>query len=125
MTFRQIRITGLDGADYEDKVEDLARRRQDGPLQLSGETDRVYYQSGVVTVHDPVLGRRLVVEKSGSAATVTWNPWADKGAALADVAQDEWATFVCVEAANVREAAVVIPPDSEHTLHAGFRVETD
>jgi len=38
-----IRITGLEGAEYLDKVGGgSARRRQDGPVTFAAETDRIY-----------------------------------------------------------------------------------
>src|SRR5690606_23979067 len=73
----QAAVTGLDGAHYFDKVLQTDAR-QDGPITVSGETDRVYTSTATVLVHDPVLGRTLQVEKSGSPTTVVWNPWVEK-----------------------------------------------
>jgi len=64
-----------------------------------------------------------VVEKAGSATTVVWNPWAAKARALADLGDDEWPRFLCVETANVHDDAVTLAPGARHALRAAIRVE--
>jgi D-hexose-6-phosphate mutarotase len=54
-------------------------------------------------VDDPVLDRRLVIEKRGSATTVVWNPWHEKAAAMADLGGDVWPWMLCVETANAAD----------------------
>lgn len=117
----RVRLEGLDGATYLDKVASAARGRpvsevQEGDLLLPGEVDRVCTTTGQVLVHDPVLGRTIEVEKDGSATTVVWNPGQEKGSAFDDLAEDEWREYVCVEAANVGDAAVTIVPGATHRL---------
>ena len=63
-----------------------------------------------MTVHDPVLGRRLVVTTEGASNIVVWNPWAAKAAEVADIGDGDWLRFVCVEGANVFENAVALDP---------------
>lgn len=120
---RQVEIVGLDGCDYFDKVLGTDATQQ-GPVVFEGETDRVYASPATVQVHDPVLRRTLVIEKSGSPNTVVWNPWTDKARAMADFADDEWQQMVCVEAATVGGHAVVLGPGQEHTLSTTVRVAT-
>ena len=87
-----------------------------GTLTITGETDRVYASTAEVVVHDPVLGRDLVISKSGSANTVVWNPWIDKAAAMSDFGDDEWHQMLCIEAANALDAPVVLRPGEIHCL---------
>ena len=47
---------------------------------------------------------------------VVWNPWEDKAAGLADLADDEWRDMLCVEAGNVLGSAVRLDPGESHTL---------
>lgn len=112
---RRISVAGLDGVSYLDKVlgQDAV---QEGDLVLTGETDRVYRSAGEVVLDDPVLGRKLVISKSGSANTVVWNPWVEKSVAMADFADDEWTGMVCVEAANALDDAITLRPGETHTL---------
>ncbi len=111
---RQVHLDGLDGVAYRDKVTagDVV---QQGPLRLDGETDRVYHSAGPVTIHDPVLRRRLVVHTAGAANVVVWNPGAVKAAAVSDIGGG-WPGFVCVEAANALADGVTLEPGESHTL---------
>lgn len=118
-------ITGLENTTYIDKTDGFARKPQDGnPITIAGETDRVYLNTATTsTVHDPGLGRRLIVEKVNSSSTVVWNPWINKAKAMADFGDDEWPGMVCIETANVGENAVTIKPKTSHSMKAVVRVE--
>jgi glucose-6-phosphate 1-epimerase len=121
---RRIEVRGLEGADYLDKVAGAARRNQGpDPIRFTGETDRVYLHTQAdCTVHDPGAGRRLVVRKSGSDATVVWNPWIEKARAMPDYGDDEWPGMVCVETSNVNVHAVTLAPGGHHTMTATIDV---
>lgn len=115
---RRLVIEGLEGARFLDKAAEApARERvQEGPLALTGETDRVYDSQAAVTVTDPIWERRLVVTKGGSAQTVIWNPWETRARAMADFGDEEWTGMVCVEAANALHRAVRVAPGASHRL---------
>lgn len=119
---RRVRLDGLAGVDYVDKLDDAAVKQQVGEVTFTGETDRVYRTSHPTAILDPVLQRRIDIETTDSASTVVWNPWVDKAAAMSDFADDEWPTMLCVETANVLADAVVIPPDDTHTITATISV---
>ncbi|GGG53462.1 D-hexose-6-phosphate mutarotase [Kocuria dechangensis] len=119
----RVRVEGLDGAAYRDKVLDQDGCVQEGELTPEGEVDRVYESSADVAVVDPVLGRVLRIRKTGSQNTVVWNPWAEKAAALPDVGADGWTDFVCVEGANVGANAVRLEPGQTHSM--GYRVSVE
>ena len=76
------------------------------------------------SIDDPGLQRRITVSKDDSRSTVVWNPWIDKARAMPDFGDDEWRGMVCIETANVGEAAVRLragrPPS--HDGVAGRRV---
>jgi D-hexose-6-phosphate mutarotase len=74
-------------------------------------------------VCDPGGKRRLVVEKTGSDATVVWNPWIAKAKAMTDFGDDEWPLMLCIETCNVREHAVTVAPGESHGMGAVIRVE--
>jgi len=120
---RRIRIEGLDGASYRDKVLGRDGCVQEGELVLDGETDRVYEAAGEVAVVDPVLGRVLRIRRAGAANTVVWNPGAEKAAALPDVGPDAWTGFVCVEGANTAAHAVRLEPGRTHRMAYRVAVE--
>ena len=118
---REVTVDGLDGAPCHDKVTGTDTV-QHGPLRLTGETDRVYRSQAPVTVTDPVLRRRLVVETEGAANRVVWNPWQEQAAGL-DGIGDRWPGLLCVEGATVADDGVVVPPGSSHTLTYRLTVE--
>jgi glucose-6-phosphate 1-epimerase len=111
---RSTTITGLDGIGYVDKVDGGARKVQVGAIAFTGETDRVYLPTTGTTVIDDGA-RRIRVAKSGSAATVVWNPWTAKAKAMADFGDDEWTGMLCIEAANCLDAPIHLLPGTAHT----------
>ncbi len=115
---RQITVEGLDGATYLDKnlADPAFDQLQEGPLRLTGPTDRVHLHGGPVTVVDPGFGRRIHLSSEGSADIVVWNPWEDAAAGMADMGAGEWTGMVCVEAANVFADAVTLRPGEEWTM---------
>lgn len=112
---RKVSVSGLDGAEYYDKVTGQTET-QSGDVTITGETDRVYRSTGEVVLDDPVLGRKPVIAKSGSANTVIWNPWVDKSAAAPDFGDDEWQGMICIEAANAMADQLTLRPGETHTL---------
>jgi glucose-6-phosphate 1-epimerase len=121
---RQVRVDGLENTEYLDKVDSFRKKMQPPePIRISGETDRVYLNTRAAgVIHDPVFGRTITVEKEDSATTVVWNPWIDKARAMPDFGDDEWPGMICVETANVGEAAVRLGADSTHRLRALIRM---
>ena len=112
-------------AAYIDKVDAMTRKRHGAePLRLTGETDRVFLGTRTrCVVHDRALGRRLAVDKTGSASTVVWNPWSAKAAEIADLEPEDWRRMVCVETANAADDAVTLAPGARHVMTATIRVE--
>jgi D-hexose-6-phosphate mutarotase len=117
-------VAGLDGCDYLDKMADFARRRQQGPVRFSAETDRVYVDTEAqCVIDDPMLRRRIRIAKSGSRSTVVWNPWASKAQRMGDLGPDGWRRMICVESANCHDNLVEVPPGGRHTLRVKYAVE--
>lgn len=110
-----IEIRGLEGAEYFDKVIG-APASQEGALVLTDRTDRVYDSTGPVEIVDPGFGRTIAIAKRSSANTVVWNPWDETVKGLADVPDDAWPGFVCVETANVGGNATVLAPGESHVI---------
>ena len=121
---RAVTVEGLAGAAFQDRLDpDRPQVQGPEPLRIAGETDRIYAPTrAACVVHDPGLGRRLRVEKSGSDTTVIWNPWIAKAQAMADFGDDEWPAMLCVETANVRAHAVTVDPGQAHTLTASIAI---
>jgi glucose-6-phosphate 1-epimerase len=114
------RVDGFDGAAFVHSTRHF-RGVQSGTIAFKGEVNNIYVPNlGVASVTDPVLDRRFDVEKSGSRATVVWNPGEALGSAMKDVG-DHWTEFVCVEAANCADTQVTLLPGTSHTTAQRIR----
>lgn len=122
---RRAGVRGLENTTFIDKVDGFTRKRHGAePLTLTGETDRVFLGTRTAcVVDDPALRRRLRVDKTGSASTVVWNPWAAKCAEMADMGPDDWRSMICVETANAADDAVTAAPGTKHAMTATIRAE--
>jgi len=121
----QIAIHGLDGSDYLDKTDNMARKTQHGPVHISGYTDRIYLDTdSECIIQDPVLNRHIHIEKAGSATTVVWNPW-QMAARMPDLADDEYPGMLCVETAKAADDVETVAPGEEHHLTAHIWVDRE
>jgi D-hexose-6-phosphate mutarotase len=121
-----VRVTGLAGGDYWDKVGGSNLRKQEGEITFAGEVDRVYINTAATCViEDDKLKRRIHIAKSGSLSTVVWTPWTEKANKMGDMGQpDGWREMVCVESVNAIDNVVKIAAGTRHTLVVEYRAET-
>jgi glucose-6-phosphate 1-epimerase len=122
----QVSVAGLAGTTYVDKADGFQRKTLGAePIRIARETDQMHLNTeAACAIDDPAWSRRIVVEKSGSATTVVWNPWIEKTKTLADMAPDDWKGMICVETANAADDAIHLAPRASHTLRASIRVES-
>lgn len=121
---RQAVLKGLDGCAYLDKTLDFAADVQQGDLRFAGETDRIYLDTtSRCEIIDPVLCRRIRIDKAGSHSTVVWTPWEERAAAMGDFTADGWRGMLCVESANVGTNIVTVEPGALHVLSVEYAVE--
>jgi len=122
---QQISIIGLSDTEYLDKTDDFKKKHQTDPvLKLTGETDRPYLNTLVpVNIDDPVLRRRITIDKAESKSTVVWNPWSTLTATLPDMSPACWLTMVCIETANVATNAITLASGDHHTMEAHIFVQ--
>jgi glucose-6-phosphate 1-epimerase len=108
-------LTGLSSQPYWDAVAHLskpAHRQLQGadPIRFEGETDRVYAAAaGPLTLREPLSDDLRIEQSAGFTETVVWNPGAAVAATLADMPDDGFQYFVCVEAAKI-DAPVSLAP---------------
>ena len=115
-------IGGLGDCEYIDKVDGSARKVQHGAIDFTRETDRIYLATrGHCEIHDPVLGRRIVITSTGSRSTVVWNPWTEKADKMGDFGPEGWTAMVCVETANAAEDVIRLAPGATHRMTAQYR----
>jgi glucose-6-phosphate 1-epimerase len=117
----QATVSGLDGLRYDDKY-DGGTHVQDGDWSLHdprdpGRSDRIYAGTGHrFDLNDPAGGRRIRLDTFGSRSLVVWNPGTSGAAGIADMPDDGWRGFVCLEAANAGEDAIELEPGQRHRL---------
>ena len=122
---REVSVEGLDHTRYLDKTDNsLEKTQHNAALRFAGEVDRPYLNTAAsLVVTDPVLRRRLCLDKRGSRTTVTWNPGEALAEKLADVAPGDWNQFVCIEPGNVAENSITLQPREAHTTELRLHVE--
>ena len=104
--------------DYLDKVTNFVRKTETSEaIRFGSEVDRIYVDAaGPVEILDPRIGRRIRVEKQGSASTVIWNPWVTKAQQMPDFGNEEYSRMVCVESGNVGPNELTIKPGESSSL---------
>lgn len=119
----QVSVEGLDGATYLDKMEGYKEKVQQGAVHLDKATDSAFINTtSALTLVDPVLKRRIAIEKKHSHSTVVWNPGVEGAAKLGDMDNEEWRVLTCVEGGNVLSNGISIAPGEQHTLEVTMRV---
>jgi glucose-6-phosphate 1-epimerase len=120
---KQVRVAGLDGTKFLDNMDGNAEKMQAGDVVISQATDNAYLDTRqALELIDPVLKRSVRIEKEHSLTTIVWNPWDKAAHALADLGDEEWKGFACVEASNILGAAVPLAAGEEHAMTATIRV---
>jgi len=118
----QTGVAGLADASYLDSLDDHQVKQQTGEVIFDREVDRIYLSDGAVRVVDRGWDRTLEVAKSGSRATVVWNPWIEKSKRLADLPDEAYHDFLCIEAANTGEEIITLEPQGAHILRQEIRI---
>ena len=121
----RITVSGLEASGFIDKTADMRRcPPAGGPLTFRKETDSVYLDvPDRLAINDSGWNRRIVIEKSGAASTIVWNPWPEKAAAMTDLGADNWRGFVCVETGNVADHRITLAPGGTHEMTTRVAVD--
>ena len=120
---RSVTLTGLDNSPYTDRVAGSRANAAPFPAITGQEIDRIYPLPPEITVTDPIGGTRIHLTSPNAAQAVVWNPGAEKAASIADIGDDDWQRFVCVEVLNAREHTIGLAPGATHTLTLHADVE--
>jgi glucose-6-phosphate 1-epimerase len=121
-----VSVTGLDGVTFLDNMDGNRAKIQNGYVVFAAPTDNAYLNTeGQLALIDPLLQRRITIEKRSSSTTVVWNPWASGAQSMADLGDDEWRQMACVEASNILSNAVTLSAGESHTMEAIISVTDD
>ena len=117
-------IEGLDGERYLDEADESRACIQEGDVTIQGEVDRAYIDDTETCIlHDPGLGRKITIKKSGSNGTVVWNPGPVRAEKMHDVPTHDYKSMVCVETITLPQVPVDLEPGQSHTMTAEIFVE--
>jgi len=124
---RQTYVSSLENTRYIDKVNDNLEKTQVGVVTIESEVDRIYQSVGSsdLVIHDNARKRRIRIASKGNRTAVIWNPWVKISAEMADLEDDDYLRFICVETTNTATDRVYIQPGSEFHLVANYRIEQD
>ena len=122
----QTSVSGLENTRYIDKADDNLEKNQTGAVTVEAEVDRIYLSvSSDLIIHDTARKRRIRIVSKGNRTAVIWNPWASISTEMADLQDDDYRRFICVETTNAATDRVNIRPGSEFRLAANYRFEQD
>lgn len=121
----KVKVEGLDGCAYLDKMDGMARKTQQGAVSINAEVDRIYFSGNKqCRIVDETMQRVIHIYSKGSAATVVWNPWLKSANKMGDLGKDGYLHMLCVENANASDAVVMLAGGASHTLDVEYAVES-
>ena len=107
-----VKIEGCKGYQYKNSLDGKIYTLNED-LQIREEFDSAFLNHTTnVKIIDPIFSRIILLEKKGSNTTVIWNPNKD----LAEMSNDQYKKFICVEPANQGDAFVRLPPKEKHKI---------
>ncbi len=121
---KQTRVAGLDKVHYLDKTtgSDIPLE-QIGDVIIDREVDRIYTNTPPeITLLDDKNKQQTSIQSSGSKTTVIWNPWAVGAARMADLKDDDYQHFLCLETANAASDIIKIAPEDSFTIDAEYTI---
>jgi glucose-6-phosphate 1-epimerase len=104
-------ISGLKDLEYLDKPTNFTRcKQEEEKITFNGEVDRVYENGGSrEIVIDDGGNCDLVLKCTGFQDVVVWNPAAERAKSMADLGEDNYPKFVCVEPGSVAKPVTLQP----------------
>jgi glucose-6-phosphate 1-epimerase len=119
----QVKVSGLGGTEYLDKVDGGQTKTQTGDITIAQEVDRVYLNvPSVLTIDDANLNRQINITSTGSKTAIVWNPWSEIAAKMADLGDADYKHFVCVETANAANEIITVAAGAEYRMGATIGV---
>ncbi|WP_099237677.1 D-hexose-6-phosphate mutarotase [Synechococcus sp. BDU 130192] len=120
---QRVKVLGLAGLNYIDKVDSAQQKSQIGEVTIQGEVDRIYQNTAPkLFIDDLSLERKIEVCNRNSTTTIVWNPGMEKTATMGDLSPDAYQRFLCVETANAAAEAITLAPGERYTLGVTYRL---
>ncbi len=120
----QVRVLGFENARFVDKADGGAEKTQTGDITITEETDRIYTDvSPEIVINDGAMNRRIRITSSGSSTAIVWNPWKEISVKMADLEDQDYQRFICVETANAEDEIIEVAPGTVYKMQAGYAIE--
>lgn len=120
----KVRVLGFENARFVDKADGGLEKTQTGAITITEECDRIYTDvSPEVVIDDGAMGRRIKITSTGSSTAIVWNPWKEISTKMADLEDQDYQRFICVETANAEDEVIEVSPGSEYRMQAVYAVE--
>lgn len=119
---KHARLAGLYGVRYLDKLTGQTQPQELDPLGFVGQIDRIYYDAHQIHKAPLTLATamgRMAIRNQGFDDVVVWNPGPAQAASMADLPDDDWQHFLCVDAAAIGRP-VTLAPGQEWIARQGF-----
>lgn len=129
----QVEVLGLENKTYIDKVDGGKEKTQSGVITFLAECDypkgtlcdRIYLDvPAILIIKDASLNRKIKITATNSKTAIVWNPGSIISASMADLDDQDYQRFVCVETANAADEIIEIPAASEYKLTANYAIES-
>lgn len=99
-----ITVTGL-GNDYIERLAQENLPKIVGEMTFDQEVDRIYtHPEDVAYIKDQ--NRTIKITHYNHSDVVTWSPWIDRAKSIADLDDESYKTFVCVETCRIHQPIV-------------------
>ena len=104
----QVSIHGLSGLPAENSVAGSRLNFDEhGVLRINSEVDCIFFQ-----VREPVVltveNHSITSQQVGFADVVVWNPWSDGSKSIADLEDEAYQHFVCIESAAIEKPVTLV-----------------
>lgn len=121
---RHIAIDGLSGTQYHNHLQPGEFFEESAKLEiLQPETRHYHNTAAACIIEDPIFNRKIRAAKSGSKVTTVWNPGESACTAIADLPDDGFKYFICIEAVNSFEDLIILNPGQSHETSAIIGLE--
>jgi glucose-6-phosphate 1-epimerase len=112
-----LRIEGLQNTIYYNQLTGENGRQEEEILEIHEPLTRHYLDTeSDVIIEDTVFRKKVRVAKAGSKVTTVWNPWEEASRSMADLPDDGYETFVCVETVNAFTDIISLGPGQSHEI---------
>ncbi|HLN71703.1 MAG: D-hexose-6-phosphate mutarotase [Methylococcaceae bacterium] len=114
-----LKIEGLQNTTYYNQLTGENGLQEEEILQIHEPLTRHYLDTEKpVIIEDTIYKKKIKVAKAGSRVTTVWNPGAEASAAMADLPDDGYETFVCVETVNAFNNVISLSSGQWHETTA-------